>query len=76
VRITRILLLLPTFFVFAPLASCVAITPTSTKTSSSALVCPEFHPGSTLDANAKIDVRVRGSAQSSSDLTDMRRPPD
>jgi hypothetical protein len=70
VKTTTLLILPPHFFLVAlPLASCVATTPTNTGSSSSALSCPEFQPGSTLGANAKVDVRVRGFVQSSADLT-------
>jgi hypothetical protein len=61
----------PALLAGAPLASCIATPAGSTGTagtSSSALSCPEFQPGGTLDASVKVDLRVRGFVQSSADL--------
>jgi hypothetical protein len=68
-KTARLLLLSPTLLLGAPLASCIATTPTSTTTSSSALSCPEFQPGGSLDASIKVDPRIRAFVQSSADLT-------
>ena len=59
----------PVLLVGAPLASCIATTPSSTGTSSPALSCPEFQPGGALDESVKVDVRVRAFVASSADLT-------
>ena len=67
---TRSKFLLPFLLVGpgAPLvASCVTTTPT-TGTNQSALGCSEFNPNTGLDADVKVDARVRAFVQSSVDL--------
>jgi hypothetical protein len=68
---TKRLLLLPALsLVGVPLASCIATT-SHTGTSSSALSCPEFQPGTGLDASIKVDARVREFVQSTADLNSV-----
>jgi hypothetical protein len=65
---TRRLLLLPSLLLVGiPVASCIA-TPETTAKGSSAQGCPEFHAGEVLDANVKVDARVRTFVQASADL--------
>src|SRR5260370_863981 len=65
---TRRLLLLPSLLLVGiPVASCIA-TPETTAKGSSAQGCAEFHAGQVLDANVKVDARVRTFVQASADL--------
>ena len=52
--------------VLAPLASCVTTTETSNGQSTAG--CPEFSPGTTVDASLMVDARVRSFMQASADL--------